>query len=274
MILVSPLSCRPKRALDRKPRLRRLSPRLSFVTFVLSGALVLAGAASAQSPASGVSAKPTLPGMGGPTWSGLTASQRMTLAPLERDWNGLDANRKSKWLDIASRFPKMPADEQKRVQDRMTEWARLSPAERGRARLSYQEAKQLSPLQRQERWEAYQALPDAERKALAAKAVTRAGSPAMPSASATLAVSPKQSGPAPKPANPLVQSVAPTVVQAKPGATTTLIGKGTPPPAHQRVGQPKIAAKPGQVDRATLLPKAASAAPSSPVASPVNEPQS
>jgi hypothetical protein len=49
--------------------------------------------------------------------------------------------------------------------------------------------------------------------------------------------------------------VAPTVVQAKPGATTTLMTTTAEPPAHHRPGQPKIAAKPGQVDRSTLLPR-------------------
>lgn len=199
-------------------------------------------------------------------WAALSPSQRQTLAPLERDWQKIDANQRTKWLEIAARFPQLPADEQKRVQDRMTEWARLSPAERGRARLSFQEAKQLTPKQRQEKWEAYQALPDSERRALAARAASRPAAPSS-SVSASLVPTPKQNISAVKSPGSLVQTVAPTVVQAKPGATTTLIGKGTLPPAHQRPGQPKIAAKPGQVDRATLLPKAANVKPSSPAAS-------
>jgi hypothetical protein len=54
---------------------------------------------------------------------------------------------------------------------------------------------------------------------------------------------------------PQVKPVAPTIVQAQPGATTTLMTKPALPPAHQHPGQPKIAAKPGQVDRSTLLPQ-------------------
>ena len=50
--------------------------------------------------------------------------------------------------------------------------------------------------------------------------------------------------------------VAPTVVQAQPGATTTLISKPPAPPPHQQPGLPKIAATPGFVDQATLLPTA------------------
>ena len=49
--------------------------------------------------------------------------------------------------------------------------------------------------------------------------------------------------------------VAPTVLQARPGATTTLISKQPAPPPHQQTGLPKIAATPGLVDRATLLPQ-------------------
>jgi hypothetical protein len=48
--------------------------------------------------------------------------------------------------------------------------------------------------------------------------------------------------------------IGPALVQAKPGASTTLIGKPAAPPAHQQTGMPKIAASPGFVDRNTLLP--------------------
>ena len=54
---------------------------------------------------------------------------------------------------------------------------------------------------------------------------------------------------------PLFKPVAPTIVQAKPGATTTLMTRQAKPPAHQQPGQPKIAAKPDQVNRQTLLPQ-------------------
>ena len=49
--------------------------------------------------------------------------------------------------------------------------------------------------------------------------------------------------------------VAPSVVQAKPGATTTLITRAPEPPRHQQTGLPKIAATPGFVDKSTLLPQ-------------------
>lgn len=143
------------------------------------------------------------------------------------------------------------------MQDRMTEWARLTPDERGRARLSFQEAKQLSPQERQARWEAYQALPEEDRKALANRAQDKRDRAAVAaSASAPLAAVPKRTPPqAASAAAVTVKPVAPTVVQATPGATTTLMTKTPSPPAHQKPGQPKIEAQPGRVDRTTLLPQ-------------------
>jgi hypothetical protein len=45
------------------------------------------------------------------------------------------------------------------------------------------------------------------------------------------------------------------LVQGGSGATTSLVTTLPKPPAHQHPGQPKIAAGPDRVDRATLLPK-------------------
>lgn len=213
------------------------------------------GSAPAQTPKANAPAVDA----GGPAWASLTVQQQSVLSPLQRDWSGIDAQRRAKWLELAARFPSLPAAEQQRVQVRMAEWARLTPAERGRARLSFQETKQLSGEQKQQRWEAYQALPDDERKALAARAkpsddrARAAPRPTPPLDAAT----PKQTASAPRAAaqRPLVKPVAPTIVQAKPGATTTSMTKSAEPPAHQQPGQPKIAAKPGQVDRRTLLPQ-------------------
>jgi Protein of unknown function (DUF3106) len=195
---------------------------------------------------------------GGPAWATLTPAQQSALAPLKRDWSGIDATRKQKWLEIAARFPAMPADERQRVQDRMAEWARMTPDERGRARLQFQEARQISPQDRQARWDAYLALPVEERKALAksASVVPPAARPG--AASSRLAVSQNQkinvvNAPSPQRAP---KSISPTVVQAKPGASTTLITQPATPPAHAQVGQPKIAASQDVVNRSTMLPHA------------------
>jgi hypothetical protein len=197
----------------------------------------------------------------GPAWSSLNTEQRKALGPLERDWSTIDAARKSKWLEVAARFPTMPAADQHRVQERMAEWAHMTPNERGRARLSFQESKQFSPEQKQARWEAYQALPDDERRALADRnqpitatlrplaAGSGNGSGQKPMSTGT-AIPSRATGSA-----PAARPVTPTVVQARPGATTTLMTMHAEPPPHHRPGEPKIAAKPGQVDRRTLLPQ-------------------
>ena len=129
--------------------------------------IVANGSAIGQTPAAAASSPASRAASTGPSWSRLTPQQRSALLPLERDWSSIDAPRKTKWLEVAARFPAMPVADQKRVQERMAEWARMTPSERGRARLSFQESKQFSPEQKQAHWEAYQALPDNERRALA-----------------------------------------------------------------------------------------------------------
>ena len=252
--------------------------------------VALAQAITAKPAASVAELEPS-----GPTWRALTARQRQHLAPLERDWPGLGAASKAKWLEVSSRFANLPVDEQQRVQARMAEWSRLTPAERGQARLSFQEKKALTTEQKQQRWEAYQALPDDHRRALAAKAQPvddrKRSNPAAATAAAanatappddTRAKQPAASGTAPSatpgtaPSRPLVKPISPSMVQAKPGATTTWITSPAVPPAHQLPGQPKIAAKPSQVDNKTLLPKsgpqAAAAASAAFAASAVRKP--
>jgi hypothetical protein len=202
----------------------------------------------------------------GPRFSDLNADQRVALMPLEKDWARIDADSKQKWLKIAGRFAAMPIDERMRIQTRMSEWAGMSPEQRGRVRLQFQEATQASPRDRQAHWEAYQALTPEQKRQLATRA-----------ASAPLAAGVKPADPTPrgergaKTAKDLAQTksnivpnpafappprwVAPTVVQARPGATTNLISKRTTPPAHQQTGMPKIAASPEFVNASTLLPK-------------------
>lgn len=193
----------------------------------------------------------------GPAWTQLTAAQRAGLQPLAVEWSGIDAARKQKWLEVAARLPSMSPPEQKRVQVRMAEWARLSPAERGRARLQFQESRELPSDDRQARWEAYQSLPNEQRQALAAKAAPaapKAGKPPTQPAAAPRSGSKRNEVALPAPAPPL-RPVAPTVVQSRPGATTSLVNKAATPPLHHQAGLPKIAATKGFVDPATLLPK-------------------
>jgi hypothetical protein len=182
-------------------------------------------------------------------WSALTPAQQQALAPLQRDWQNIELGRRQKWLEVAGRFPKMPPEERSRIQTRMAEWARLSPTERASARMQFQETRSLSTEQRQQRWQAYQALPDAEKRRLAQSSKPANGPTVVP----VQTVEPKKPAVASRPAVPL-RPAQPPLLQAKPGATTTTITTRAKPPAHHQPGMPKIAATPGFVDPATLLP--------------------
>jgi hypothetical protein len=191
----------------------------------------------------------------GPAWKDLSPAERRALQPLQDEWSGIDAARREKWREIASRFDRMSPDERGRVQQRMSDWVNLSPRERNEARQNYQGARQLSPAERQQRWEAYRALPEEQRRSLAERAGAEAvrpprGAERAPAASGK--ANPLAAGavPAPRP-----RAVAPSVLQATPGATTMPLSARPSPPLHQQAGLPKVAATPGFVDSKTLLPQ-------------------
>ena len=211
-----------------------------------------AASAPAAVAASSASSKPAADS-GGPAWASLTGQQQQVLAPLQSDWTKITVGQKRKWKEIALRFPSMPADERQRVQERMAEWARLPWKDRAQARMTFQEAKQLTPQERQARWEAYQALPESERQALQAR-----GMPANKHSTAPASALAARSSLAPSTraaSAALTKAVAPTIVQANPGATTTLMNRAPTPPKHQQAGGPRISAQPDQVNPATLLPQ-------------------
>jgi hypothetical protein len=223
-----------------------------------AGLLLVTGVAAQPYPAKSQVAD-------GPAWGALSPLQQSALAPLKRDWAVMDEARKQKWLEIAARFPTMPVDEQQRVQARMTEWSRMTPDERGRARLQFQQARQISPQQRQSRWDAYLALPEAERRALAKSAGTvpktasanAAPGNGKPTAATLGRPAPKAAGAKTDAVKAELKPVAPTVVQAKPGASTTLISNTAKPPPLVKAGEPKSTADQGAVNRSTLLPQTA-----------------
>ncbi|WP_083748459.1 DUF3106 domain-containing protein [Pelomonas sp. KK5] len=190
-----------------------------------------------------------------PVWARLSLVQQWALKPLERDWDSLDTARRTKWLDIAQRFPGLPREEQLRMHERMRAWARLSPAERQQARLGYQSAQQIKADDRQAKWEAYQALSPEERQKLAERAAARRqeGKAKAPKTDNT-ALAKSNLVPA-QPKTLAVRPVSPSVLQAKPGATTVLITETGAPPRHQQAGQTKVFADPDLVDSKTLLPK-------------------
>lgn len=184
----------------------------------------------------------------GPAWSELSLAHQSALAPLKQHWAGLDADRKAKWLVVAQRFPSLPQPERQRMQARMAEWAAMTPAERGRARRNFQEWRNLPHEDRQALWEAYRALPDEQKLELAQRA-----KPVVKVAEAASSVRGKRPV-AVNPAPAIVKPVSPTVVQARPGATTNLVTKAPSPPSHHQPGLPKITATDGFVNPTTLLP--------------------
>jgi hypothetical protein len=207
----------------------------------------------------------------GVRWNKLKPAQREALKSLQQQWPSIDTPRKQKWIALADRLPGLPADEQARVKERMAEWAKLSPSERGQVRARYQEARQVPLPDRRSRWEAYQTLPEEEKARLAARAAAERTRNASAEASARsgnavraergadrVLREPAQakSNIVPNPAfSARPRPVAPTVVQAGPGATTTFISRQPQPPAHQHTGLPKIAATPEFVNKSTLLPQ-------------------
>ncbi|MBS0446300.1 MAG: DUF3106 domain-containing protein [Proteobacteria bacterium] len=212
-------------------------------------ALALASlAASAQTP---VPARPVPPAEAGIRWKDLSPSQRTALAPLEHEWSGIDAQRKQKWVELSGPIGRMSSEERGRIQARMADWARMTPAERGRTRLNFEEAKQVPSQDRQARWAAYQALDPEQKRALAARAAAPAAdarrTEPRPETKSNIVPNPAYAAP-PRP-------IGPTVLQAQPGATTTLISRRPAPPPHQQTGMPKIAATPGFVNKSTLLPQ-------------------
>lgn len=224
----------------------------------LLAAVLASGLAASQARAQPRAAAPVVqaaPPLAGPAWSSLSPAQRTALAPLERDWAGIDAPRKQKWLEIAARFDRMAPDERSRVQQRMSDWVRLSPKQRNEARQNFQGAKELSTEERQQRWEAYKELPEDQKRGLAARA--KAGNAQGPKARPVPPPGAPKVNTVP---NPLLEArqakpVAPSVVQARPGATTKLISSKPAPPLHQQTGLPKVAATPEFVDSTTLLPQ-------------------
>jgi hypothetical protein len=202
--------------------------------------------------------------VGGPRWAELSPAQQQVLSPLSNDWNTFDSRSKERWLGVASQFHQMPPAEQQRANERMVQWARMTPQERSQARLNFQELRSVSKEERQARWQAYQALPEEQKRALAQQAAAAAAPPNGAASAAAAAhrkhppletVQPKtnvvtaarETGTPVEPGSP--------VLEMRPGATTTLVNRKAAPPAHQKVGQPKINAAPNVVDRTTLLPK-------------------
>lgn len=236
------------------------SPRraLTCAARVLAFALLLAPLAAVQAQSAQSSTA------SGPTWAELTPAERLALQPLQPQWNQIDLLRKQKWREIAAKLPSMPRDQQIRMQARMAEWVAMTPAQRSTARLHFETSRQLPSAERQALWESYQALPEKDRKNLADQAARRkAEAKAAADAGSAVAAGgfdrtqPKSNvvQGTPRPSDLGVRQSGPASVQASVGASTRPMNQHPTPPRHQQAGMPKIAATPGFVNDATLLPQ-------------------
>lgn len=249
------------RAACRTPSSPRHCAGLVALALAAAGLLTFSARAGAQTPPANRAVPSAVPSEQGMRWSELQPAQQRALKPLEREWPTIDDRNKRKWQELAGRFPKLTAPEQARIQERMTAWAKLSTRERTEARLHFQEAKQLPAQDRKERWDAYQALSPEQKQQFVERAAPaandnarrpgpradRPGRDAAPQAKSNIVPNPALAAPP--------RAVSPTLMQARPGATTTLITKRPAPPGHQQTGLPKIAATPEFVNKATLLPQ-------------------
>ncbi len=109
----------------------------------------------------------------GPGWETLTTPQKLALYPLAERWSHISETQKHRWLTLATSFPTLSPEEQTKFLNRITDWANLSAQQRNQARLNYAVTNRLARDDKRAQWEAYQALTDSERRALAARAAPK-----------------------------------------------------------------------------------------------------
>lgn len=127
---------------------------------------------NARAP-SGHSAAVAIQAESGPGWGTLNTPQKLALYPLAERWAHISEAQKRRWLALAANFANLPEEEQAKFHARMTDWANLSAQQRNQARLNFAVTNRLAPDDKRAQWEAYQALSEAERRALAAQAAPR-----------------------------------------------------------------------------------------------------
>ncbi|MDA7416221.1 DUF3106 domain-containing protein [Xenophilus arseniciresistens] len=149
---------------------------LLVLSVALTGAVAAPAAAQEGMTNPASSSRASNVAEGAARWVRLPTSQKKALQPLAAEWDKLDEAHRRKWMALARNFDSMGPQEQSTLHSRMTEWALLSPRERVRARLNFAEVQRLAPeAERKAKWDAYQALSEEERRALADRAVTPRG---------------------------------------------------------------------------------------------------
>ena len=189
---------------------------------VISGSISLAACLLLFAPSFPAGASPASPALiatpAQPTWSELTTSQKIVLAPLCDNWDSMESHNQKKWLNIVVRFYELSTAEQRRIQSQMQEWGRLTPEERRMARENFKTASQLPAKKKEElkqKWEEYSSLPETEKEKLKQQAKIAAPiKPALPvTQSPPLPTAhPPQANPEPSPAP------APTMSDSQSGA--------------------------------------------------------
>ena len=124
----------------------------------------------------------------GPGWETLNTPQKLALYPLAERWALISEAQKRRWLSLASNYPTLSEEEQQKFHERITDWANLSAQQRNQARLNYAVTNRLARDDKRAQWEAYQALTEAQRRALAARAAPKPAG----AATALRPVSPKK----------------------------------------------------------------------------------
>ncbi|MDP3228308.1 MAG: DUF3106 domain-containing protein [Acidovorax sp.] len=186
--------------------------------------------------ASGITAAPLIET--GPGWETLTTPQKLALYPLAERWALISEAQKRRWLSLATNFSVLPPEEQTKFHDRMTDWANLSAQQRNQARLNYAVTNRLARDDKRAQWEAYQALSDSEKRALAAKAAPNPNG----AATALRPVSPKKLAQVPaatqaNPNRPNAPKIPPVIDQsprvAAPVTPAAAPSAASPPPHNE-----------------------------------------
>ena len=172
-----------------------------------------------------------------PVWTELNLSQQLALQPLSPEWDSLSAAHKRKWLVLVRNYAKMTPEEQTVLHSRMTGWATLSQQQRAQARLNFAEVKQVPADERKAKWEAYQALSDEEKRALAERAPARPKGAALP---AKPAAAQKLFAPAPVPVTDAKHT--PRILLAPPAEKSRAAPPATMPAAPVKVTEPPTTA--------------------------------
>ena len=187
--------------------------RMAPGTLLAPGAeAAMASPNAARPPAAPGAALPQAEG--GPGWETLTTPQKLALYPLAERWALISEAQKRRWLALAATFPSLPEEEQAKFHARMTDWASLSVQQRNQARLNYAVTNRLAPDDKRAQWEAYQALSEDEKRALAARAAPK----------------PKGAATALRPVPPRKLAQVPAATQAPPGRPN--VPKILPMPDH------------------------------------------